>query len=154
MAKFEHMRSICPTTHLDIFNSSISNFAFSILFDLHVHCICASWACSKTERAPKLNLQFGPRWTFGPRRVFCGPRRAVTPFQTTPSFLRTTPSRKPIPPKRCLAKEIRKFVRNGCLNPQPRANSASSRKGRLPHLDGNESPLSIPYIDLFNPCVE
>jgi len=78
-----HMPSTCwaytPPIHLDICNSSINNFEFSILFELHVHCICAGWAWSKAERGPKLNFKFGPRWTFGPRRVFCGPRRAVSP---------------------------------------------------------------------------
>jgi len=44
-----------------------------------MRCLCTNSAWSKAERGPKLNLKFGPRWTFGPCRVFCGPRRAVTP---------------------------------------------------------------------------
>jgi len=45
-----------------------------------MRCICTNSAWSKAKRGPKLNLKFGPCWTFGPRRVFCGPRRTVSPL--------------------------------------------------------------------------
>ena len=77
-----HLDICCVYTlpiHLHICNLSTSNFAFSILFKSHIHCIYARWAWSKAELGLKLNLKFGPRWTFGPRWVFCGPGRAMTP---------------------------------------------------------------------------
>ena len=79
MATLSHIPSIYAASDYNICNISIKNFAFFILFELHVHCICVGWAWSKAERGLRLNLKFGPCWTFGPRRAFSGPRRAVSP---------------------------------------------------------------------------
>ena len=83
-----HMLGMYRAYTLGYLQFKINNYAFSILFELHMHCICVGWAWSKAERGPGLNLKFGPRWTFGPRRVFFGPRRAVTPTISTVRIIR------------------------------------------------------------------